>query len=228
MEVDKLEERIKKGERFFIIYSNDLKQVYINLDNHDENYTKCIPHLEINKYTKPFNAPRPFPILIEYTDDFEFRFVTTKDKLNILNNEELSYLTTIQVEKPLNIYEAFSYVKQAVKLLKESPLAIDIASIKPLDDFTIWEMEEILKNKDLSKNQIKLLEEKKQYLINLYERTYNNYKTIIKQGHERIKEKHLAATKAKLHREKIKNDFNEFIEKLYMEKPKVKTLKKSN
>lgn len=228
MNIEELEERIKKGERFFIIYSNNLKQLYINLDDHDRGYTKCIPHLEINEHSKPFNTPRPFPIIIEYTDDNEFILLNTEDKLNILDSEYGTFLDTIQISKSLNINEAVIYVRHMLMRLSENPLAIDIASIKPLDEFTIWEMEEILNNKNLTPKQKKLIEEKKTYLTDLYKKNCKEYNTIITEGHERIHARHLNALRAQQYRERIASNFEEFVKELYEPKPKVKTLKKSN
>lgn len=227
MKIEELEERIKNGERFFVIYSNDLKQLYIDLKDHDTRHTKCIPHLGTNPYVKPFNAPKPFPIIIEYTDDNEFRLLTTKDKLHILNRENGTFLNIIKVDTPLNINEALVYVRNALIALSEEPFAIDIANIKPLEGFRIWEMEELLNNKNLTPKQREMLEERKARLIKIYETFYSDYREIIKRGDENIQARHINDLKAQEYRRKIETNFEEFIQELYEPKPKQKTLKRS-
>lgn len=222
---EELEERIKMGERFFIIYSNDLRQLKINLSDHNDDYTKCIPHLDINEYTKPFSTPRPFPILVEYTDNNQFEIVSTRDKINILDSEEgETFLSTIKVGNSLKMSIAFTYVKSALAVLSENPLAIPLTSIKSLEGFSTWEMEEILNNKDLTKKQRELIEDKIKYLINLYKNTHDNYRLLIKEGHERVCEQHRAEIRRQLYEQWVRGKFSDFVEELYASRQKGKTL----
>lgn len=227
MTKEELEERIKTGERFFIIYSNDLRQLRIDLSDHNTDYTRCIPHLEKSEYANSFTTTRPFPILIEYTDNNEFEIVGTEDKINTLDSEEgETFLTTIKIGEKLDMSIAFSYVRSILETLSEHPLAIEITNIKSLDSLSPWEMAEILTNQELTKKQKELIEKIKTHLIIIYKDLLNNYKLIIKEGHQKVREAHSAEIKRQLYIQETKEKFNEFVASLYAPKPKVKTLRR--
>ena len=221
MEITQLESRITNGEKIFMIRSNDLKQLYVNVDNSDNDYTKCIPHLGVNMYVTLFD--KSFPILIRYTDENTFEIIETGDRINIINSDKKSFLDNLVVGRAMDVSVGYNYVKKSLKDLINNPFSLDIRHIKSTDQVSLSEKEMILDNNGMSDEQIEMINLAREKQAKFYERLYNDYEEFISIRDEIIQERHKSFLMQQAINEKVKSNFNDYIKDL----TKVKTLKKS-
>lgn len=224
--IEQLEEKIINGENIFVIYSDDLEQLYIDLENLDkDDFLKCVPHLSINNYGTP--CRKRFPILVKYNDENSFEIILTGHKLNVLYNGKVNFLNTIPIDYLLDYDTSVKYIKESLNELIENPLCVHISNIRLVDNIFTDEKETILKGDGLNEQSdtINLIIHE---LSDLYHSFINSLDSRIENRNNNLRERHNSYLKQKAHKEQVNNEFALFIEEMSKKDSKVLSLKKSN